>query len=473
MNNMVLFITYSDHDQFQVQQIASELRKQIPVYAYQYDIPTAPQLDEGIRERPEGNIILAIALSQTSVEHDWIKTDISSAVLKPLRERIKVFILKLEDIPDRTLRTLSYASQYETIDLSGQYYQTGISALMKHIGLTVPTDEPVRRHRAYEIGGIFQPARPATEIFADLKRQIQQGSIDQKYLYWDVRAVVRWQKIAELSSYMTSQMSTNLLVVNAQNIIDVICSDASCREVSFINLGVGTGVKDFHILTHLLSHNEKVVYTAVDESFPMIQVTMKTLEELLSSNADSLSAHYIVDDFVNLERHTEYIESIEPENAPRIIGFLGGSLGNFNESEILSSIHRLMRSKDYLILGVEYIAERDDETLIRNYSDRRMREFLFGPIVDITGREPDWDSDFEYAVHTGASPPSHSGVEGSKCIIGKVRYSGRDVELFCSTKYDKRALENFLRKEGKFRILDIFTSPETPARYGKYILRFA
>lgn len=471
MNNTVLFISYSDHDQIQVQQIASELRKYIPVFAYQYDIPTAPRLDEGLKERPENNLIVTIALSQTSVENDWIKRGIKSDVLEPLKESIKVFILKLEEIPDKTLQTLSYVDQYEIIDLSGGYYQSGISTLMKHIGLSEPYEKPLRKYRAYEIGGIFQPARPATEIFADLKRQIQKGDIDQKYLYWDVRAVARWQKIAELSSYMTSQVSTNLLVVNASNIIDVICSDAKCHQVSFTNLGIGTGVKDLHILTHLLNHNERVVYIAVDESFPMIQLTMKTLEELLSSNADSLNAHYIVDDFANLERHNEYIESIEPENAPRIIGLLGGSIGNFNELKILPVIRKLMGNEDYLILGAEYIAGQDDQTLIRNYSDRRMREFLFGPIVDVTGREPDWEHDFEYTVHVGAGPISYSAVKDSKCIVGRVHYGQGAIELFSSTKYEKRSLESFLKSEGKFKILDIFTSPETPPRYGKYILK--
>jgi len=471
MNNTVLFISYSDHDQIQVQQIASELRKHIPVFAYQCDIPTAPRLDEGLKERPEGNLIVAIALSQTSVEDPWIKNGIKSAVLEPFKESIRVFTLKLEEIPDETLQTLSYVDQYEIIDLVGGQYQSGISTLMEHIGLSVSDDKPLRNYRAYEIGGIFQPARPATEIFADLKKQIQKGDIDQKYLYWDVRAVARWQKIAELSSYMTSQISTNLLVVKAPDIINVICSDAKCRQVSFTNLGIGTGVKDLHILTHLLKHNERVVYIAVDESFPMIQLTMNSLEELLSSNADSLSAHYIVDDFANLERHNEYIESIEPENSPRIIGFLGGSLGNFNESRILPIIRNLMSTEDYLILGVEYIAEQDDQALIRNYSDKRMREFLFGPILDVTGREPDWENDFEYTVHSGAGPISHSAVKDSKCIVGRVHYRQNTIDLFSSTKYDRRSLESFLKGEGKFRILDTFTSEESPPRYGKYILK--
>jgi hypothetical protein len=469
----VLFITYSSHDEFQVQQIASELRKQIPVFAYPFDIPGGAQINEGIKGRPE-HIILAIALSQSSIAEQWIESKISKVILEPYKDSMAVLFLKLEGIPANILSTLPYGNKYETIDLSGEYYRTGILTLMQRIGSPLPTVIPrTRRHVPYEIGGIFQPARPATELFADLKRQIEHGNIDQKYLYWDVRAALRWQRIAELSSYMTSQMSTNLLVVNAQNIINVICADTNASSVSFINLGVGTGVKDYHILLRLLERNKKVVYIAVDESFPMIQLTMKTLEELLSSNVDSLSAHYIVDDFANLGRHSDYITSIEPENAPRIIGFLGASIGNFNESKIISTIGDLMSPKDYLILGVEYIADRDDKTLIRNYSDIRMKEFLFGPIMDITGREPDWDRDFQYSIISRTTFPAYSTVEQSKAIVGKVRYNGKEIELFFSIKYEKQSLERFLQKEGHFTILDTFTTPETPPRYGKYILKLA
>lgn len=471
--NTVLFITYSSHDEFQVQQIANELRKQIPVFAYPFDIPGGPQIHDGIKERPEKNIILAIAISQSSVKQEWLRTAITNVLLKPLEGLIKVFLLKLDEIPARGLSGLPYVHKYETVDLSGEYYRNGMSALIARTGLPTPTVTPPRPRVPYEIGGVFQAARPATELFADLKRQIELGSIDQKYLYWDVRAALRWQRIAELSSYMTSQISTNLLVVNAQGIIDTICADTDCDDVSFVNLGVGTGVKDYHIITRLLDHGKKVVYIAVDESFPMIQITMKTLEELLSSHVHELGAHYIVDDFTNMERHDGYMSSIEVESAPRIIGLLGGSLGNFNESRILSIIRKLMRHKDYLMLGVEYIGGRDDEALILNYSDIRMKEFLFGPIMDITGREPDWRYDFDYSVYPNPGVPSHSVVENARGVIGKVRYNQKKVELFCSTKYEKPSLDAFLQAEAGFNILSVFTSPEPNPRYGKYILKLA
>jgi hypothetical protein len=144
--NKVLFITYSSHDEFQVQQIASELRKQIPVFAYPFDVPGGAQINEGIRERPE-NIILTIALSQSSIAEEWIKSKISSVILEPLKNSITVFLLKLEGIPANILNTLPYGHKHETIDLSGEYYKTGISTLMQRIGFPLPTVmHPGRRH---------------------------------------------------------------------------------------------------------------------------------------------------------------------------------------------------------------------------------------------------------------------------------------------------------------------------------------
>ena len=473
-----LFMTYSDHDEFQVYQIVLTLRKQgLEVFHYPFDIPGGSNICEGMKARP-GSKMLAIALSPHSIADDWIKGEIQEKVLEPFKDSLtKVFLLNLSVLSGDALSSLPYAGDCEVIDLSsGEQYETGVTTLIRSAGLPSTAPAVPRELGYYEISGVFQPARPATTLFADLKRQIQEGNIDQKYLYWDVRAALRWQRIAVLSNYMTSQMSMNLLVRTAGDIVEEICNDAKCNRVSFVNFGVGTGVKDYHILLHLLARNKRVAYFAYDESFPMIQLTVANIEELMSANPESLGVHYIVDDFDNVKKHVGYMTEMGPPGAPKIIGFLGGSLGNFKEQRIIGEVRDMMVAKDkkdYLLLGVEYIAQRDNATLILNYSDRRMKEFLFGPIQDVTGDEPDWERDFRYEVVASSSYSGYSDVENSKTVVGKAKYGGKEIELFCSTKYERHGLEHFLTEQMGFRVIALFVDQDVPPRYGKYILKLA
>jgi len=383
------------------------------------------------------------------------------------------YILKLVELSPESIP--NYLEGNEIIDLAGANYPEGIKELVDMLGASLETRTAPTAHGApSHISGIFESARAQTNIFAELKKQITTGRIDQKYLYWDPRASLRWQKISELSTYMTSQMTMNLLAVYANSIIQAIIDDANSSTFSFINFGVGTGVKDFLILEPLLKGSKgPVYYFAVDESLSMIQITIQGMQELMSRFGSRLRVHYVLDDFKNVNNFSKYIADVESEQAKRsrpvrILGFLGGSLGNFEESSIMKIIKGMLSEKDYLILGVEYIADRNKDALIANYSDIRMKDFLYGPISDVEGKPPGWEDNFHYEVLL--ADKRYSSVDESKTIVGYVSHKGELIELFSSTKYERKPLENFLVSMG-FKIMSAHFSNEKPPRYGKYVLQ--
>jgi len=470
---LILFISYSVRDEVNIQQLASELRKQeIPVYAYPFDLEGSAQIHDGISAEGAKKS-LAVALSQSSITSTWVNSQIKQDVLDHFENDLnEIYLLKIGDISDHIIRSLKYPKNCKIVDLSGGNFSKAVSFLFDELSQTNYKKNQLTSNKShhYKMVGIFEPARPATELFSQLDAQIKNGSIDQKYLYWDVRSAVRWEKIAETSGYMTAQTSTNLLAIRSHDIIQTIINDSKSKRFSFINLGVGTGVKDHQILSNLLLRDCEVSYFAVDESFPMIQLTINHLRELISAKPDFLRIYYIVDDMMNLGNYTQFIKEGEEKESTRIIALLGSAIGNFRESKILEIVKDLMTENDYLILGTEYIADRENDELIRNYSDKSTKEFMSGPIRDMTGSEIP-ESSFDFSVLFEKS--EYTDVAGSKTIVGSVTHNNKPIQLFSSNKYDKKSLEQYLEDEMGFKILKSYVTSEIIPRYGKYILKLS
>jgi len=194
----------------------------------------------------------------------------------------------------------------------------------------------------------------------------------------------------------------------------------------------------------------------------------------MKEHGKSLSLHYIVDDFIDLSKTKSFLS--QNSKGTRIYGLLGGALGNFKEGLVLGAIKSLMRPKDFLLLGVEYIAGRKTDELKKNYQGRKMKEFLLGPILDVKRElSPNWNDPnlFHYDVIESEDNTAYSDVSKSLTVTGQAEYHSQRNNLFYSTKYDKDQLEIFLKDIMKFRILDkgVFVSPESPPVYGKYILK--
>lgn len=473
----IVFISYhSAIDAFQVQHIADYLRKQnIKTFISPFDIDDSGySLLKRINSLSTQPIMLALAISRESCKDKWVIEIFKDKIIKALENiSLEHCVLKLVDFQENILP--SYLIYYQEFDLSGENYENGLKKFIDYLGYTIERKLKIKENY-YSLSGTFEPVRTSPSLFAQLKKEIDMGIIDQKYLYWDVRGAIRWQRIAESSTYTTAQTSMNLLVSRGGSIVENIISDTKKAEnYNFLNFGVGTGVKDYLLLKKLVNQTgiNKVLYFAIDESLSMIQITISALEELMAQYQDKLKVNFILDDFVNVDRFKKYIYQEEKaisssSETIRIIGFLGGSIGNFDEIKILPSIKALMSTRDYLLLGVEYIANRSNQELIENYSDIIMKEFLFGPIKDVEGAPPNWQNLFYYDVIE--SPSKYSCIENSKTVIGLVTYKGHSIQLFSSTKYEKQGFEEFLKQQG-FSILSSYASEEKIPYYEKYLLK--
>jgi hypothetical protein len=366
----------------------------------------------------------------------------------------------------------------------------------------------------YRIEGIFDPNEPATGLFQQLDAEIKSGKIDQRFLYWDVRAALRWQDITDGTAYQTAPHSLNFLrervgpngesrvELIANKFVEQVGGDGPL-DVSYVNLGVGVGHKDRMIITSLLQSDRvgSVSYFSIDDSFPMIQLTIpniiKGFRPMKPSERARTRLHYIVAPFENLARVQGYIKEVEEEEAShlegrrkrvRLISFLGGSLGNFHEAELLLSIqgNLMVSDQDTLLLGVEFIADRKNPTLEANYSDEPMQKFLFGPLQDMGYPKPPATA-FSYRTYDSEREENpYSDIPHSRTVVGSVKVDGRSVELFSSSKYEDSSLESTLRSGRyataevspvgpnggpvRFHIVSAFKGIQDPPLIGKYLL---
>lgn len=455
--------------------LAEVLRKRkVQVFVYEYELDQdGSKIRKALTSHRNTSVILALAFgSQVLKQAQFIRFFRSLA--KDQRPGRDVITLRLETQPpsipeERTASTVGAA-----FDLSpASNYDNELDRLVAHLGAVVEREAKKRTDRYSHVSGVLEATVPQSKLFADLQSQIQTGSVDQKYLYWDVRAALRWQEIAEASTYMTAQTSMNILAAHASEMLAEFkrASEGNCY--TFINFGVGTGVKDYLIIEQMLKadNDARLLYVPIDESLPMLHITLLQMQELMGQYGDRLRIHFVLDDFENADRFSRHITQEEQSwfgstDTSRLVGFLGGSIGNFDERKILAEIKQLMPGPcDRMLLGVEYIGGRSNQELSSNYEDLKMKQFLYGPIFDVEGVAPDWARDFRNEVRN-----DRSDVPQSRTIVGWAKHAQSEIKLFTATKYNREQFELFLKSDG-WAIEASYSTDDDPPKFGKYILK--
>src|SRR4029077_390451 len=127
-----------------------------------------------------------------------------------------------------------------------------------------------------------------------------------------------------------------------------------------VELGSGTASKT-RVLLHALASACKLHR----------YVTTRGTEQMVRDCADQLTEEYpglqvhgVIGDF---ERH---LDRVPPATGPRIVAFLGGTIGNFppgSRRRVLRKIRGLLGADDYLLMGTDLV--KDPAVLEAAYDD--------------------------------------------------------------------------------------------------------
>jgi len=146
-------------------------------------------------------------------------------------------------------------------------------------------------------------------------------------------------------------------------------------------------------------------YVPLDVTESMVRDTA----EALTREFDGLAVHGIVGDF---ERHLGQIPPPE-DGRPRVVAFLGGTIGNFPPGarrRFLRALARLLARGDYLLLGTDLV--KDIDVLEAAYDDSQGVTAEFNRnVLHVLNRELDADFPTELFEHVAFFDTDNEWIE--------------------------------------------------------------
>ncbi|MFJ9038907.1 L-histidine N(alpha)-methyltransferase [Streptomyces sp. NPDC102406] len=168
--------------------------------------------------------------------------------------------------------------------------------------------------------------------------------------FYDARGSELFDEITTLPEYYPTRAEREILVARAAEIA------AATGARTLIELGSGSSDKTRHLLAEFpeLTH-----YVPVDVSESALRGAARTL----LAEHPALAVHALVADF------TRALE-LPPTPGPRLVAFLGGTIGNLLPEEraaFLTAVRGLLSPGDSFLLGTDLV--KDEATLVAAYDD--------------------------------------------------------------------------------------------------------
>ncbi|MEU0965359.1 L-histidine N(alpha)-methyltransferase [Streptomyces sp. NPDC005917] len=168
--------------------------------------------------------------------------------------------------------------------------------------------------------------------------------------FYDARGSDLFEQITELPEYYPTRAEREILLARSGEIAAV----SGARTL--VELGSGSSEKTRLLIDALTSLE---VYVPVDVS----ESALTQAGQALIEERPELSVHALIADFTGRM-------SLPETPGPRLLAFLGGTIGNLLPAEragFLASVRGLLAPGDALLLGTDLV--KDEDVLVRAYDD--------------------------------------------------------------------------------------------------------
>lgn len=214
--------------------------------------------------------------------------------------------------------------------------------------VTVPT--PRTSVRSYLEPGAERAL--ADDVLDGLTRPFKE--LPPKHFY-DAAGAELFDRICEQPEYYPTRSERTILEARGGELAELT------GAAELVELGSGTAEKTRVLLRALDDAGTLRRYVPFDVTEGMVRDVARDLAE----EFDGLVVDGIVGDF---ERHLEHIPP--PGEGPRVVAFLGGTIGNFipgSRRRFLRRLGRLLRPQDFLLLGTDLV--KDPAVIEAAYDD--------------------------------------------------------------------------------------------------------
>ncbi len=171
--------------------------------------------------------------------------------------------------------------------------------------------------------------------------------------FYDQEGSRLFELICELPEYYLTRTEAGLLREYAEAMVEPLSLDCEDGEVpTIVELGSGSAVKTQTLIAAALRRHERLHYVPID-------VSASALEESARRLVQQFPSLWVTGYVADYRRGLE--EIMNRAKGPRLVLFLGSSLGNYETpeaAELLSMIARTMRPTDRLLLGTDMAKDR-------------------------------------------------------------------------------------------------------------------
>ncbi|WP_406390180.1 L-histidine N(alpha)-methyltransferase [Streptomyces sp. NBC_00887] len=211
--------------------------------------------------------------------------------------------------------------------------------------------------------------------------------------FYDAHGSDLFEEITRLAEYYPTRAEREILIAHSADIA------AASGARTLIELGSGSSEKTRHLLDALPGLH---TYVPVDVS----ESALKGAAEALLAERPGLSVHALIADFT-------HALDLPDSPGPRLVAFLGGTLGNLlpqERAEFLKSVRARLVPGDSLLLGTDLV--KDEATLVAAYDDAAGVTAAFNKnVLTVVDRELGADFQLDDFDHVAVWDPEHEWIE--------------------------------------------------------------
>jgi L-histidine N-alpha-methyltransferase len=282
--------------------------------------------------------------------------------------------------------------------------------------------------------------------------------------FYDARGSDLFEAITRLPEYYPTRAERSILLARAGEIA------RRTGAHTLVELGSGSSEKTRLLLDALHSEGTLREYVPLDVS----ETALRDAVSAIHGDYPMLGIHGVVGDF------TKHLDRL-PGQTPRIVVFLGGTIGNLFPAEratFLSEVRDTLEPGEWLLLGSDLV--KDPDVLVRAYDDAAGVTAEFNRnILAVLNRELGGDFVVEKYEHVAIWDSVNEWVEMRlrSMTTAKVTLSGLELDIVLqageeirteiSAKFRREGLEGELGRAG-FDLDSWWTDPE-----GRFALSLA